>query len=102
MKVRVRPKSWADLEEESAYLAGHAGEAIAVRWASSVWQRVEELKPNPLLGRLRLDLPFPGIRSWRVEDYPNWALFYTASDEASLLLRLRHGAMDLPRLDFAS
>jgi plasmid stabilization system protein ParE len=102
MRVNVRPRFWRDLEEEAAYLTQQAGEEIAQRWAAAVWESVEELKAMPLLGRARLDLPFAGIRSWRVKRYPNWALFYAAREDGIVLYRVRHGAMNLPRLDFAS
>lgn len=102
MKIHVRPKFWSDLQEESAWLASRAGERVADQWASAVWDSVEELKRNPLLGRPRLDLPMSGIRSWRIRHYPNWSLFYAAKEDGLVLYRLRHGAMNLPRLDFAA
>lgn len=102
MRINVRPRFWIDLAEEVQYLDRKAGVDIAKAWAESVWSSVDELKVNPLLGRARLDLPQPGIRSWRVKQYPNWSIFYTVREDDLVLYRVRHGAMSLSRLDFAS
>lgn len=102
MKVNVRPRFWGDLAAEAGYLAGNAGEETARRWAESVWQSVAELQEVPMLGRLRSDMPQPDIRSWRVRGFPRWAIYYVAREDGLVLYRVKHGAVDLPRLDFAS
>lgn len=102
MRINVRPRFWIDLAEEVQYLDRMAGAEVAKAWAESVWASVDELKVNPLLGRVRTDLPQPGVRSWRVKQYANWAIFYAARKDGLVLYRVRHGAMNLSRLDFPS
>jgi plasmid stabilization system protein ParE len=102
LSASVRPRFFDDVAEEVTYLTGQAGEALARRWAEAVWATVAELTANPGLGRARSDLPFPGIRSWRVVGFGKWLVFYGQRDEDLVFYRVRHGAMNLGRLDFGS
>jgi toxin ParE1/3/4 len=102
MKINARPLFYADIAEEVAYLAEKAGPRIAVCWADSVWTTIEHLKKFPELGRLRPDIPFPAIRSWRVDDFGRWLIFYAVRDRTLIFYRVRHGAVNLLRVDFNS
>jgi plasmid stabilization system protein ParE len=102
MKVNVRPLFYLDLAEEVAFLAEQAGAEIARRWAEAVWDTVTELEAFPRLGRERTDLPFHGIRSWRVREFTRWLIFYGVRDSVLILYRVRHGAVNLLRLDYNS
>ena len=102
MKRHVRPLFYQDVADEVAYLAEQAGSEIALRWAGSVWATVEELEGFPFLGRARGDIPFPGVRSWRVRGFGRWIVFYGVQEGTLIFYRVRHGATDLIRLDYES
>ena len=102
MKSNVRPLFYQDVADEVAYLAEHAGAAIALRWADSVWATVAELEASPFMGRARQDIHYPGIRSWRVCGFGRWIVFYGVREETLIFYRVRHGATDLNRLDYES
>ncbi len=102
MKLNVRPLFYSDVEEGVAYLAEAAGTEIAQRWAEAVWSTIDELKRHPLFGRERRDLPFPGVRSWRVMDFARWLIFYGVKPESIVFYRVKHGAVNLVKLDFNS
>ena len=60
---------------------------------------VENLARQPLKGRLR---KFRGgdlknIRSWRVDGFENYLIFYRFAAMRLEILRIKHGAMDFPR-----
>jgi toxin ParE1/3/4 len=60
---------------------------------------VENLALQPLKGRLR---KFRGrglknIRSWRVDDFENYLVFYRFAGMRLEILRIKHGAMDFPQ-----
>ena len=60
---------------------------------------VEKLALQPLKGRLR---KFRGrnlksIRSWRVDDFENYLIFYRFTGIRLEILRIKHGAMDFPQ-----
>jgi plasmid stabilization system protein ParE len=94
------PRFYLDVAEEVEYLAKQAGADTALRWSEAVDSTVQMLLRHPELGRPRTDLHPEGIRSWRVEHFRRWLIFYTPRETALVLLRVRYGAMDLPGLEF--
>jgi hypothetical protein len=67
-----------------------------------VWQTVGLLKTSPFIGRKRTDLKYPGIRSWRVEHFTRWLIFYGLREDALVLYRVRSGTMNLAALKLVS
>ena len=102
MSAQVRPLFYQDVADEVAWLAQNAGAEIAVRWAEAVWATVAALERQPHLGRARADLPFPGVRTWRVNDFGRWLIFYGVRETVLIFYRVRHGAMNLLKLDYNS
>jgi plasmid stabilization system protein ParE len=102
MTANVRPKFYEDVAEKVAYLAAKAGDIIALAWAESGWLMVQELLQHPGLGRERKDLPFSAVRSWRVNGFTRWLIFYGERVTELVFYRVRHGAMNLIRLDYNS
>lgn len=102
MSFNVRPIFYDDIAEEVAYLTETAGAETAQRWAAAVWDTLTELNKNPHLGRARPELPFPGVRSWRVAGFGRWIVFYGVRAKTLVYYRVRHGAMNLIKLDFNS
>jgi len=99
MKVRIRPEAWLDIEEAIRYLNEEDGAETAVRFYRRVRQTFKELSRQPGLGRPRRDLKPPGVRSWRVANpFQNWLVFYQITEPGLEILRVKHGAMDLPAL----
>lgn len=66
------------------------------RFLAAVDGTVKALLAQPELGRFRPDVK-PGLRSWAVEGFGNWIIFYRVDKESLRLVRLLHGARDLPR-----
>jgi toxin ParE1/3/4 len=63
---------------------------------AAIDRTVEGLALQPLKARLRR---FRGrdlrhIRSWRVDEFENYLIFYRAASERLEVLRIKHGAMD--------
>ena len=54
---------------------------------------------QPLKGRLRKfrGRDLKNIRSWRVDDFENYLIFYRFNGMRLEILRLKHGAMDFPQ-----
>ena len=102
MKVLVRPRFYGDISEELYWLLEKAGSDVAQHWHDSVWQTVERLKISPFIGRRRTDLKYAGIRSWRVEHFSRWLIFYGVREEALVLYRVRSGTMNLAALKMVS
>lgn len=71
----------------------------ATRFLEAIDHTIEGLGLQPLKGRLR---KFRGrdlnnIRSWRVDDFEHYLIFYRFIGRRLEILRIKHGAMDFPR-----
>ena len=95
MNLIVRPQFYLDIEEEVYWLLDNAGAEVAERWHDAVWQTIEFLKTQPQTGRERKDLKQPGIRSWRVQHFSRWLIFYGLRPHDLILYRVRSGLMNL-------
>jgi plasmid stabilization system protein ParE len=87
-----------DFADGVEYLAREASEEIATRWENSIYRTLSLLQKNPQIGRVRRDLQPSGIRTYAVKDFPRYLIFYTAREKELVLLRVKHGAMNLHAL----
>lgn len=87
-----------DFAELVTHFAREGSEEVAVRFEQNTYALIEALLRHPEMGRLRKDLSPPGIRSFRVQGFERYLLFYQVRDEDLILLRLRFGGMNLPSL----
>jgi plasmid stabilization system protein ParE len=97
MNYTIHPRAWLDLEETMTYLRDQAGDEMAVRYWAQAQETFAALTRQPFLGRPRPDLNPPGLRSWRVNGFENWLIFYQAGAGIEIF-RVRHGMMDLPKV----
>jgi plasmid stabilization system protein ParE len=95
MKLQLRPAFYADIEREELWLLEHAGMEVADRWHEKLWHTLGFLQKNPRVGRVRKDLKFAGIRSWRVAEFDRWIIFYGVRDELLVIYRVVSGTMNL-------
>ena len=98
MSVIIRPQFYSDIEEEVYWLLARADVPVAQRWHAAVWETIERLKTHPLIGRERKDLKQTGIRSWRVNHFTRWLIFYEVQGETLIIYRVRSGVMDLTQI----
>ena len=98
MKAHVRPAFYEDVDREKFWLHEHAGSEVAQRWQDALWETVLFLAAHPALGRLRRDLEFEGIRSWRITGFRRWLVFYGVRDDVLVVYRVVGGQMDLRKL----
>ncbi len=81
------------------YLKDEAGGPAAVRFFQCVRRTIKQLSRQPEMGRPRLDLEPPGIRSRRVaKPFEKWLAFYRIGEDALEILRIKHGSVDIPSL----
>lgn len=69
--------------------------AAAARFVETFKSSVELLARMPALGRLRPDLGTPETRSWRVNRFRRYLIFYEVLPDRLRLLRVLHGSRDL-------
>lgn len=80
------------------YLNDH-NPGAARRFLEAIDRTIESLSVQPLKGRLRKfrGKDLKNIRSWRVDDFENYLIFYRFAGERLEILRIKHGAMDFPQ-----
>jgi toxin ParE1/3/4 len=101
MELFVRPKFYEDAAQEVESLATRAGPEIAERWHAALDETMQQLVRHPFLGRKRKDLHLPEVRSWRVNNFPHWLIFYTIEESSIVMLRVRYGMIDLENMEVA-
>ena len=71
----------------------------AIRFLAAIDQTVEGLATQPMKGRARRfrGRDLKDIRSWRVDGFENYLIFYRATKERIEVLRIKHGAMEFPQ-----
>jgi len=96
VNARKRPRFLLDLAEELMWLNDKAGAEVAERWYEGLLATVEFIEKNPHVGRERKDLSPPGLRSWRLNGFPRWLVFYGVTQEKEIVFyRVRSGTMNL-------
>jgi plasmid stabilization system protein ParE len=90
-----------DFAQLVARFATEASPDIALKFEEKTYQLVRLLLKHPELGRVRKDLSPLGIRSFRVEGFNRYLVFYLLRGQDLVLLRLRDGGMDLHTLFIA-
>jgi toxin ParE1/3/4 len=70
-----------------------------LRFLKAIDETVDGLALQPLKGRLRKfrGRDLKNIRSWRVNDFENYLIFYRFDGSQLEVLRIKHGAMDFPQ-----
>lgn len=98
IEIFVRHDAELDAVGYFQYIQSHNPDA-ALRFLESVDATVQGLALQPLKGRLRKfrGADLRGIRSWRVEHFENYLIFYRLIRTRLEILRIKHGAMDFPR-----
>jgi toxin ParE1/3/4 len=97
VEIFVRHDAELDAVGYFQYIQEHNPEA-AIRFLAAIDQTIDGLALQPLKGRLR---KFRGsglrnIRTWRVNEFENYLVFYRFSGGRLEVLRIKHGAMDFP------
>jgi plasmid stabilization system protein ParE len=71
---------------------------MADRVADAIFVACDFLADSPLGGRIRKELtPLP-VRFWVVQPYSNYLIVYDPENRPLRIIRILHGARDLPSL----
>lgn len=95
--VRKSTLFLADYRQTVLKLAA-ANPGAASRFCDAVEQAVQLLASSPELGRLAGLPQAPQVRRWVLHPFRNYLLFYLPEAGGVLLVRLLHGARNLPPL----
>jgi len=99
LKLRLDVQAWDDFSAIREHLMAEAGAASANRVRDHLRKRMEGLRHNPRLGVRTSD---PDIRILPPTRYP-YRIYYTITDEAIVILHIRHSARRDPDIaDFSN
>jgi plasmid stabilization system protein ParE len=99
LNLVFRAAFWMDIERHQLWLARNASLEISERWEAALWKTVFFIRKNPLLGRVRREIGRDDIRSWLVEGFPRWTIFYGVRRDDVILHRVEGGQRNLRRLE---
>lgn len=89
------PQAVRDLLEIWSFIA-HDNIDAADRVEAAVFRACDLLAESPLAGRIRKDVtPLP-LRFWVVNPYTNYLIVYDPESKPLHIIRILHGARDLP------
>ena len=98
MKITFSSVFETDFAEIITYFAGEISPDLSKRFEDRTIQAVEFIAKTPSIGRRRKDLKPGNLRSFRVEGFGSYLIFYQLRSDDILFVRLLHGAMDLPAM----
>jgi len=98
IEIFVRHDAELDAFGYFQYIQEH-NPAAALRFLEAIDATVQGLALHPLKGRPRKfrSADLKGIRSWRVDRFENYLIFYRIARTRLEILRIKHGAMEFPR-----
>jgi toxin ParE1/3/4 len=96
-RILKRPAAIRDLVAIGRYIRREDGEA-AERFLVAAEETFHRLAVNPTLGRPRHFQRRPGLRSWQVQGFQKYLVFYKLLPDGIEIKRVLHGARDLRRL----
>ena len=96
-RIRLRPLAERDIAAIVTRIA-HDDPAAAARLVDALQREFEALRAFPRLGRARAfrSPQLAGIPSRPVSGFRSWLLFYRVLPDAIDVVRVLHGARDLP------
>jgi toxin ParE1/3/4 len=86
-EVRLRPQAEADLLEATRFYAEEGGAPLADRFFDAALAALEPIARMPTMGSPRLGqlCEIPGLRCWRVTDFPLQWLYFEAADHLDVV-----------------
>ncbi len=86
-EARLRPQAEVDLVEAAQFFAQEGGVALAERMFEAAVAALQPIERMPAMGSPRLGQlsEIPGLRSWRVADFPLQWLYFEAADHLDVV-----------------
>jgi toxin ParE1/3/4 len=98
-RLVIRPKADIDLDEQALFIGLDSIDA-AIRFYGAATAAFERLLTMPELGVARPlgSTRLEGLRMWPIPDFPNYLIFYLPSPSDIEIVRVLHGARDIPEI----
>jgi toxin ParE1/3/4 len=85
--ARLRPQAEDDLVDAARHHAQQGGIALAERLFSAAYGALQQIEQMPSMGSPRLGqlCEIPGLRAWRLTDFPMQWLYFEAADHLDVV-----------------
>ena len=97
--LKLLPGARSDIKAALAYFSEFNPE-LGERFANAVGETYEQLAAMPGIGRpkqLRYN-HCPGLRIWRVDEFPEYLIVYQETETEVLISRVLHSARNIDRI----
>ena len=96
--LRVRPQADRDTDEAAEFYAREAGIEFALEFLAGVELAYRRIVETPWAGApvTAFEPRLAGLRFWPVPDFETMLVFYVPSPGAIEIVRVLHGARNLP------
>jgi toxin ParE1/3/4 len=86
-EARLRPQAEVDLVDAAQYYAQEGGTELAERMFDAALAALQPIEREPAMGLPRLGQlsEIPGLRSWRVTDFPLQWLYFEAANHLDVV-----------------
>ncbi len=98
--ARLRPRAQQDIDAAADWYAAEEGLDLALRFYAAVEATLELLLEQPRIGArvTWVSSRLLGCRHWTVaQPFGVWQVYYLKRDDGIEVLRVLHGARDVPR-----
>jgi toxin ParE1/3/4 len=97
--LKLTPRADADIDDAAAYIATKNLPA-GLRFYDQIQRTLQEIRLHPTRWpRYELDEPrLSQLRKRAVAGFPNYLVFYQVEQKLILVLRVLHGARDIPSI----
>jgi toxin ParE1/3/4 len=98
-RIAITPAADRDLEEQAVYI-GRDNFAAAVRFTDAANVAFRQLAEMPRMGSVRetRNPNLKGLRTWRIPGFEKHLVFYRMTEEGIEVVRVLHGARDIPQI----
>lgn len=95
--LTIRPRAVRDMDEQAAYLAQHASEAVAARFLEMLAELMARILEMPEAGpKWESAVPaLQGLRFRTPRKFRKHLVFYRITDQSIEIVRVLHGSRDL-------
>jgi len=97
-RYRVLPSADSDLDDQAGFLAQHIGLKTALRFYANAASSFATIAGMPGIGEpwRSTDPRLAGMRVGRIKGFERHLIFYRPTDDGVDIVRVLHGARDLP------
>jgi toxin ParE1/3/4 len=95
----IRNRATQDVRQQANYILANGNTTAATYYLETVELTFEQLISVPGIGKIVRFLPdnqIGEIRQWRVKGFTDYLVFYRVDADVIEVLRILHGARDLP------